>query len=298
MKVKSQVRRRGAAGSREPRLSIAAVLRPAGRGALWVAVAVIVIRGLGVTLSSDQGSASPVAARTTRAVVGPGAEAFAVRFARGYLSWRSGDAAVHRRRVARFLSVDVRDRAAAGLPRRGPGQVVAQATVARSQDLGAGRALVTVASELTSGRTVYLTVPVARDSRGGLDVFALPALTAPPPQGSGPAIVPVPVTGADAGEVRALVGRFLGAYVSGEDPSGLAYLVAPGTVIAPMPTGLALGSVEEVGRLGGGGSRMTVEADVHVRDRAARASYALAYRLQLRRTDRWYVTGVEGGPQA
>jgi len=129
-------------------------------------------------------------------------------------------------------------------------------------------------------------------------VFALPALSAPPAQGSASALATDPLVGADAGEIQALVQRFLAAYVSGQDPSGLAYLVAPGTAIAGMPSGLALGSIDQVGQLGRSGDRMTVEADVHIRDTASRASYPLAYRLDLRRTDRWYVTGVEGGPQA
>jgi len=266
---------------------------------LWAALGLIFLRGLGAVAAGPHKATAP-ATRGAMAAgeVSPDAQAFAVRFAREYLAWRAGDPARHDRAVGSFFSSDLRDRAATGLPRRGPGQMVAQATVARSMDLGSGRALVTVASELAGGRTVYLTVPVACDSRRGLDVFALPALTAPPPQGSASAIVSDPLTGADAGEIRALVQRFFPAYISGGDPSGLAYLVAPGTVIAAMPTGLALGSVDQVGQLGRGGSRMTVQADVHVRDKATRASYALAYRLQLRHTDRWYVTGVEGGPQA
>ncbi len=193
---------------------------------------------------------------------------------------------------------DLRDRAAVVLPRRGPGQVVAQATVARSQDLGSGRALITVASELAGGRTVYLTVPVARDTQGGLDVFALPALSAPPAAGSAPAFAPAPLTGPDAGEIQGLVQRFLAAYLSGQDSSGLSYLVAPGTSLAGLGGGLALKSLDQVGRLSAAGARMVVEADVHVRDRATGASYPLAYRLELVRSDRWYVTGVEGGPQA
>jgi len=275
------------------------VARTAGRMVLWAALGLIFLRGLGAVAASPHKPTAPTTpgATAARGVSGD-AQAFAVRFAREYLTWRPGDTARHDRAVGSFFSSDVRDRAATGLPRRGPGQMVAQATVARSTDLGSGRALVTVASQLASGRTVYLTVPVARDRRGGLDLFALPALTAPPPAGSASAMAPDPLIGPDAGQIRALVQRFLAAYVSGEDPSGLAYLVAPGTVIAAMPTGLALGSVDQVGQLDPRGSQMTVEADVRVRDKATRASYPLAYRLQLRHTDRWYVTGVEGGPQA
>jgi hypothetical protein len=158
--------------------------------------------------------------------------------------------------------------------------------------------LITVASQLESGRTLYLTVPLARDAQGGVDVVALPALTAPPPQGSAPAPSPEPLTGADADEIRTLVERFLAAYVSGQDAGGLAYLVAPGAVIAAMPGGLTLSAVERVGQLRQGMRRRLVEADVEVRDRVSGASYPLAYRLELEHRDRWYVAGVQGGPQA
>ncbi len=275
---------------------VADLLRRVGRLVLWAGIGVLLIRGVGAVLSSVPNSDH----RALIAAAVPAdleAQAFAVRFSRAYLSWRHGAAAQHSRALGPFFSSDVRDRAAATLPRRGPGQLVAQATVARSQDLGSGRALITVASELAAGGTVFLTVPVARDGQGGLDVFALPALTAPPPPGSSPAIAPDPPTGADAGEIQALVQRFLAAYVSGRDPSGLAYLVAPGAVIAGRSPGLRLESLDHVGQLSIGGARMVVEADVHVGDRASGASYPLAYRLDLEHRDRWYVAGVEGGPQ-
>lgn len=285
-------------GRNRPSSSVGELARRGGRLVLWALIGLIFIRGLGAVAAGPQKPVSPAAARTAVAQFpDPDAEAFAVRFARAYQTWQPGDAARYSRTVGSFFSSDVRDRAAAGLPRKGPGQVVAQATVARSKDLGSGRALVTVASELTSGRWSYLTVPVARDSAGGLDVFGLPALSAPPPVGSASALAPDPLTGADAGEIEALVQRFLAAYVSGQDPSGLAYLVAPGTAIPGMARGLALASVEQIGQLAWSVDRMTVEVDVHVRDTASQASYPLAYRLDLRRTDRWYVTGVEGGPQ-
>ena len=286
-------------GSGRGASSVGELARRAGRVALWATLALIFVRGLGAIAAGPQ---KPVAAKAPVAAtaVFPTDEtrAFAVRFTRAYLSWRPGDEARHAATVAPFFSTDLRDSAAAGLPRRGPGQTVAQATVARSTDLGSGRALITVASQLAHGRTVYLTVPVARDGHAGLDVFALPALTAPPPAGAASVSEPDPLTGPAAGEIQTLMQRFLTAYVAGGDPSGLAYLVAPRAAIASMPPGLALGSVDQVSQVGVRGARMTVQAAVHVRDRATGASYPLAYRLTLVHTDRWYVTGVQGGPQA
>ena len=51
--------------------------------------------------------------------------------------------------------------------------------------LDEGRALVTVAATVVGGSasTRYLTVPVARDARGGLVVYDLPSFSAPPARG-------------------------------------------------------------------------------------------------------------------
>lgn len=274
------------------------VARPAGRVVLWVLVGLLLVRGLGDVVSSRPAPAPAPAAVKPTGVDGE-REAFAARFARVYLSWRAGETAAHARAVASFFVPDLRDRAAAiGLPRRGPGQLVAQATVARSQDLGSGRALITVASQLAgSPRTVYLTVPVARDVAGGLGVFAPPAVSAPPPAGAATVSAPPPVAGADVGEVRPLVGRFLAAYLSGGS-AGLSYLVAPGASVGALVGGLRLVSLDGVGQLVRGPGRLLVEADVRVRDQATGASYPLAYRLELVRSDRWYVRRVQGGPQS
>ncbi len=275
------------------------VARPAGRLILWALVGLLLVRGLSDVLRSRP-TPSPAAMAAAKPV-GPDEErqAFAARFSRVYLSWRAGEIAGHARAVAPFFVSDLRDRAVAiQLPRRGPGQLVAQATVARSQDLGSGRALITVASQLAgSARTVYLTVPVVRDDRGGLAVFAPPALSAPPPAGTAAVSAPPPVAGPDVGEVRLLVQRFLAGYLSGAS-SGLSYLVAPGASVGALDGGLRLGSLDAVGQLARGPGRLLVQADVHVRDQAARASYPLAYRLEFVRTDRWYVRRVQGGPQA
>ena len=52
-----------------------------------------------------------------------------------------------------------------------------------SRALDDSHALVTVAAAATGG-TQYLTVPVARDARGGLVVSDLPSLAAPPARAS------------------------------------------------------------------------------------------------------------------
>ena len=75
----------------------------------------------------------------------------------------------------------------------------------------------------------------------------------------------------------------------------LAYLLAPGTVIAPVGGGLRLVEVTDVGQLGDApATQRTVLVQARVRDAASRASYPVAYRLEVLRRDRWYVSGVQG----
>ena len=75
-----------------------------------------------------------------------------------------------------------------------PKRVVGSVSVARVARVDDSHALVTVAASATGG-TRYLTVPVARDARGGLVVSDLPSLAAPPARAS----VPVSVVGVGAG---------------------------------------------------------------------------------------------------
>lgn len=227
------------------------------------------------------------------------ARAFAVRFARAYLRFAPGEAAGHERMVASFLASGLRDRAAVLLPRSGPGEQVAQAAVAREVGLGGSRALITVASTLQDpvGATRYLTVPVARDRTGGLAVFDLPALSAPPPASQVSASEPGPLSGPEAGAISDLVGRFLAAYLAGGDPSALAYFLAPGARVAAMPAALRLASLDQVAQgEGREAAGVGVVASVHVRDERSGAVYPLRYRLTVEWRDRWQVAGVAEGP--
>ncbi len=268
---------------------------------LWAAVAVIFIRGIGAVLSSPVRPQAPVSSAPAAMTLAAdqGAQAFAVGFARVYLSFGPRGQAEWARAVAPFLASGLSDRAAAVLPAKGPGQQVAQATVARVASLGGTRALITVACSFTDPTRParYLSVPVTRDQGGGLSVFDLPSLSAPQPAGSVAFAEPPPLSGPDASEIQQLVGRFLGAYLSGQDPSGLAYLLAPGASVPPLGGGLALVSLDSVGQdEPPTGASASVDAAVHVRDAASGATYPLRYRLSLVHRDRWYVSAVEGGP--
>jgi hypothetical protein len=171
--------------------------------------------------------------------------------------------------------------------------------VAREVSLGESRALVTVAVGLEGGGSRYLTVPVARDEAGGLAVFEAPSFSAPPARGTVTGGDPVPLSGSAAEAITDLTERFLRRYVVGAGEPGLAYFLAPGVRVASMPDGLEVVSVDGVDAVGrSGGSRRWVLASVRVRDDATGAVYALAYRVEVVRHDRWYVAAVAGGPGA
>lgn len=260
--------------------------RGVGRVALWVTVALIFVRGIEGTIAGPQSGP----ARGADAQVGPGAaaEALAIRFARAYLS-------------------DPRDPALAGYlaegARLGGGWVppglggVAQAEVSATEELGGGRAVLTVACELRDARTLYLAVPVARSSAGAVAVLGAPSLVAGPAVAGVDGDRPQPLAGEGAGEITALVRHFLPTYLSATEARDLAYLVAPGTTIEPLGGTFVLTSFTGVEQLGSGeGARREVLARIAAKDPGTGAVYPLAYRLSVVRGARWYVTAVAGAP--
>lgn len=274
-------------------------LRQVGRAALWACMALIFVRGISDVARGRGYDAKPPAAV---AAAVPAADddlrALAISFARAFLSWRPGAAREHARRVAALVAPSARRDVAVQLPRRGPGESVAESTVARIRSLGPGRALVTVACifDKPAGRVRLLTIPVAQDPRGGIAVEGPPALAPAPPPYDGSAPATHPLTGADASVITDVVRRFMRGYLGGADPVALRYLVAQGAAIAPLRRGYSVVSIKRLSVAGtDAGSRRRLLVDVRVRDRASRAVYGLRYALAVARRDRWYVTAVDGG---
>jgi hypothetical protein len=270
-------------GSKGERRTVATALRTAGRVTLWAVLGLLLVRGAGSVLAGQ-----PKGEPTTRPVAlgDPATSAFAVRFARTYLSGASSQ------ELAPLLAPG------GGVPPRGvrvPGVEVEQAEVAGSEGLGDGQAIVTVACELADARTVYLAVPTVREGAGGVAATGAPAVVAGP-AGVGEGVeAPRPIAGPDAAAIGELVRRFLPVYFSASGPADLSYLLAPGAVVVPPGNGLRLAGVSTVKQVGEGeGARRTVLATVRIRDPLSGASFALAYRLEVARHGRWYVERVEG----
>lgn len=276
----------------------AKTVRAGGRAVLWAFVLLVFSRGLAELVKGPQRGQLPVTSQLRAAAFPNGeARAFAASFARAYLSILPGRERRRELALAPFFADGVGERAMIRAPFHGPSVSVSQATVAREVELGAGRALVTVAASMSDGRTVFLSVPVVRDEHGGLAVFDLPAFSAPPTPGRIVGEEPVPLTDGDAEAIGDVVRRFLEAYLAGAASDSLAYYLTPQAQVAPMGPGLQLASVEEIARDPDAPAGELV-VSVRVREAMSRAVYPQRYRLTVVKRDRWYVAAVTGGPSA
>lgn len=177
-------------------------------------------------------------------------------------------------------------------------QVVRIAAVARVARLDERHALVTVAARMPErSMASYLTVPVARDGRGGLTVYDLPSFSAAPARAAVDPADLKPLNADDAAEIDDVLTRFLRAYLDGEDDE-LAYFVRAGTRIAALAQPLELVRLDAVSQVGAAdGRERTVLATVRARDRRSRVVYRLRYRVRLVRADRWHVASVNTSPK-
>jgi hypothetical protein len=270
----------------------------AGRVLLWLAVLLVLIRGLdGIANARHGASRVPSVSGQTTAEAWPddAARAFAVQFATAYVTHAPGaDPAAYARRVDGFASAELADQLAPAFDRGAPAQAVQAAIVAGIVRLDGRRALITVAATLTTGGgqgARWLTVPIARDDRGGLVVYDLPSFAAGPARAAGGPVQGDPLFGPDSGAITDVVNRFLRAYLVG-DTGALAYLVAPGTRIAATTGGLRLLDVDAIETVPAAAGGRVLLIAVRARDLVSRVTYALRYRVQLVRRDRWYVAAI------
>jgi hypothetical protein len=270
--------------------TVGAALRGAGRVALWALIALVLVRGLGDVLAGPRTGAASSAAEQESGFTSDQARALAVAFARVYVSRPTAGALAPY--LARGLTEQLRRSSAAS------GERVLQATVAGVEPLGSDRALVSVACELAGAgnRVLYLAVPLARDPSGSLSVSGLPSFVPPPPMGQAQGEEAQRLAGPGSAQIRRLAQRFLAAYLSRGRAGALSYLVAPGAHLTPLGLGLRLIGVAGVGQAGSGSEpgRQTVLVRARVQEAASSATYPVAYRLELVRSDRWYVAAVEG----
>ena len=264
--------------------SVRSLLRGTGRVAIWTVLGLLLVRGI----AAEPTGAPPAAARPSVAV-DPATAAFAVRFVRTYLADPSGVA------LAPFMAEGTRVGAGTS-PQEGTGDV-AQAEVSGVEDLGGGRAVLTVACELRDARTLYLAVPIVRSRAGEVAALDAPSIVAAPgAAGVDSNEQPQAVAGPDAGAIQGLVAKFLPTYLAAADPGSLSYFLAPGAAVQPLGGAIQFRALTGVSQLGSDeGPSRTVLAAARVADPASGAVYPVAYRLELvKRGGRWYVEAVEG----
>lgn len=275
-------------GAPAPRTA-AGLLKTVGRAVVWLFVAVLLIRGAADLFVRERPAA---AVRGTPAVpvVWPDdeARAFAVEFARAYLSYSAGDPNRSADAVRAFVTPELADSVVPQFAKDARAQSVAAVAVARSVVVDARHALITVAVD--GGR--YLTVPVARDGAGGLVVYDLPSFAAPPARArvSAPAVDPLADPEGDA--IVDVVGRFLKAFLAG-DAREMSYFVPSGVRIDALGRRHELVGQVSVARLSpASGRSREVLATARARDAAGGATYTQRFRLRLVRRDRWLVAGL------
>jgi hypothetical protein len=282
---------------RTPSATPGDLLSRIGRAPLWLALAVVLLRGVAGIVATEPPATGERVVRPTPAWPDEPARAFAVEFAAAYLTVDPEDGPASARvALAELAAPEVVDSLVPTLDGDASRQEVVSATVTGAVGLDGRRALITVVVRVRGerSRTVRLTVPVARDTHGAPVVYDLPSLAPAPERADAGPSAGAPILRDERAAIGDVLTRFLRAYVSG-DRAGLAYLVPAGTRIGATSGGfelLDLGSLTAVGPATG--RDRLVLATVEVRDRVSRAVMALRFRVRLVRRDRWYVAEVNG----
>lgn len=229
---------------------------------------------------------SPAPARAAVTADAP-SRAFALQFARAYLSYDVERPGARARALAPFLSSAVN--ADAGLLPAEGRQEVLWAEVASDQPaLTGGRAITVAAAISTQPLPVYLTVTVAHERGGPLSLVGYPAFVGAPAIGrDAPSVSRSSVEDA---QITAVVARALRNYLAGSAQNLSADLAPDAAVTLPtLPLRLrSLARVEWLGRSGARAVLATVEASD-----ASGATYTLAYELGIAVRERPYVDFIE-----
>jgi hypothetical protein len=209
------------------------------------------------------------------------AEAFAVLFARRYLTWDAANPEAHRQALAPYVGQQMEAEAGFQPPQSGSQRVL------WTQVVQAQRGRYTVAAQTDASGLVYLSVGVERLAGQALALSGYPAFVGPPP--IAPAAAPPTLSEVQDGALSTVATRALRNYRAGQ-ASELAADLAPGARVLPPARPLALESLDALQWLRAGSS---LYALVHAGDRAG-GRYALAYRLGVAdAAGRWEIAAIE-----
>jgi hypothetical protein len=212
----------------------------------------------------------------------PGAQWFALRFVRAYLTW-SGDLAGHEQGLAPFLGPAV-DPDAGLAPVAGSAEQVHWLAIAGERNGTGGEQDYTVAADTGGGTVRYVEVAVAPGADGSEVLARYPAFVGgpTPERASG-------LDGAVSGRaVVAVLDRALRNYV-GSSEQNLAADLAPGASVDPIAPGMSLRDVQRLAVEPSGAVLATVVAGD-----AGGDEFTLAYEIWVKElAGRWEITRIE-----
>lgn len=246
-------------------------------------LALLLLLGLRSLFFSPATSAPAHAAATADAP----SRAFALQFARAYLTYDVERPAARSRALAPFLS-DAVDAEVGFFAADGRQEVVWAEVTSDQPALTAGRALTIAAAVSTQPLPVYLTVTVAHERGGPLSLVGYPAFVgAPAISRDAPSVSRSAV---EDEQLTAVVARALRNYLAGSAQNLKADL-APGAAVTLPTLPMRVRSVGRIDWLGRSGAR-AVLASVEAID-AHGATYTLAYELGIAIRDRPYIDFIE-----
>jgi len=275
-----------------------------GRILLWLAVGLVLVSGVralifpqGAPSASGDGSidmSSPWPDDEARA--------FAVSATRALLTFEADSdyGRAHELAVEPYLSPHLDASALLDLPEGGPPQRVVEATVARAEPFNEDHALITVAATVEQRRSAvrYVSVPIARDARGGLAVYDLPSFSPAPATAD---VEPPPLEAIDPegrAQLEPMLLQFFPIFLTGRAKELRPYLPADST-LRPLDHTYEFVELASLGQIGEGDpSAGPLIAAVKARDTESGASYALRYLLEVERSSAsdsgWLVESVNG----
>lgn len=218
--------------------------------------------------------------------------AFALQFARAYLTYDAERPGARARALAPYLSGAL-DADAGFLAARGAQRVLWAEVSSDQPALAGGRAITVAAALTTQPLPVYLTVTVAHERDGPLALVGYPAFVGAPAIGRD--FDGTPRRPLEDAAVAAVVERALRNYLAGS-VANLEADLAPGASVTLPTVALRVRSIERIEWLAGPGSG-AVLATVSALDARA-ATYTLAYEVGIAVRERPYVDFIEVIPTA
>ena len=227
----------------------------------------------------------------------PAAQAYAVLFARRYLTWSARQPLRGERELEPFVGSRLDPAAGFVAPAEGS-QHIEWAEVVQAREPGTGIHVFTIAAQAkTQLQTqpqglLYITVGVKRTSTGALALTGYPALVGAP--ASAPAIAARSLRPLEDHDLETVVRRALTNYLAGSTSELAADLTVGAAVSSPGAPLQLIGIVRD-GWAPGGGS---VEATIQASDSRG-ARYTLTYELDVTRAQgRWEVSAIQTEPDA